>query len=229
MSRLLLIFALCFPLLAAATRAGADQPTVGQMAPALVATALNGQTFDLARMRGKVVIVNFWATWCGPCRVEMPALDAFYRGFRDRGLVLIGISVDRWADRGKVMAVMKPFAYPAAMSSEAAIDDFPPPTEIPITYVIDRDGVLRAVMRPDRIAVTPKSLAETVLPLLGKKPAPAPSGMSASARQGPDSIISVVAPAKAGAQRRASARHKTPWLADARLLGSRVRGNDVPP
>jgi hypothetical protein len=79
------------------------------------------------------------------------------------------------------MAVMKPFAYPAAMSNEAETDDFPRPREIPITYVIDRDGVLRAIMRPDRVAITPQSLAETVLPLLRQKSAP-PSGLSASAR-----------------------------------------------
>jgi peroxiredoxin len=180
MSGLVPIFTLFFWVVTAAP-AVADEPAVGQVAPALAATELNGQTFDLARLRGKVVIVNFWATWCGPCRVEMPALDAFYRAFRDRGLMLIGISVDRWADRGKVMAVMKAFAYPAAMSSEARTDDFPPPKEIPITYVIDRDGVLRAILRPDRIAITPRSLAETALPLLRQKSAP-PAGMSASAR-----------------------------------------------
>ncbi|HEX4112987.1 MAG TPA: TlpA disulfide reductase family protein, partial [Stellaceae bacterium] len=138
MDRLLKIPVFCLVFLAAAAAAGADEPEVGQVAPALVATELSGHAFDLSRMRGKVVIVNFWATWCGPCRVEMPALDTFYRGFRDRGLVVIGVSVDRWADRGKVMAVMKPFAYPAAMSNEAETDDFPRPREIPITYVIDR-------------------------------------------------------------------------------------------
>jgi cytochrome c biogenesis protein CcmG, thiol:disulfide interchange protein DsbE len=168
--------------LSAAFAAFAGEPEVGQPAPVLKATELNGQDFDLAEQRGKVVIVNFWATWCGPCRVEMPALDAFYRAFRDRGLVLIGISVDRWSDRGKVAAVMRDFSYPAAMGNEAKADDFPRPKEIPITYVIGRDGVLRRIMRPDRIEITPKTLAETVLPLLKEKTAPPPSSMSASAR-----------------------------------------------
>jgi len=158
----------------------AEAPAIGQLAPRLVATDINGKVFDLARLRGQVIIVNFWATWCGPCRAEMPALDRFYRAFRGRGLALIGISVDRWADRDKVKAVMNAFAYPAAMSNEATVDDFPRPEAIPITYVIDRAGVLRRVMRPDRVAITAETLAATILPLLEEKTAPDPSGLSAS-------------------------------------------------
>jgi cytochrome c biogenesis protein CcmG, thiol:disulfide interchange protein DsbE len=180
MMRLLLI-ALTGWLAVAAVSARAAQPAIGEPAPALTAPELDGQSFDLAAQRGKVVIVNFWATWCAPCRAEMPALDAFYRLFRERGLVLIGISVDRWADRAKVGELMRQYSYPAAMINEALANNFPRPREIPITYVIDRTGMLRAILRPGRIAVTPKTLAETVLPLLLKQPAPNPSAMSAAA------------------------------------------------
>ena len=63
---------------------------VGQPAPQLVAPELNGQAFDLSAQRGHIVIVNFWATWCVPCREEMPAIDAFYKQHHDEGVEVIG-------------------------------------------------------------------------------------------------------------------------------------------
>ncbi|MGH6980480.1 MAG: TlpA family protein disulfide reductase, partial [Stellaceae bacterium] len=175
--RMIRIFLIAILLSLASATCFAAEPELGSVAPSLEATELNGQTFDLAAERGKVVIVNFWATWCGPCRTEMPALDAFYRAFRGEGLVLIGISVDKWDDKAKVAATMKPFSYPAAMVNEARENEFPRPKAIPTTYIIDRGGVLRAIEH----GATPESLAKTVLPLLKQKPPPAaPSGMSAS-------------------------------------------------
>ena len=73
---------------------GARPPEIGDPAPPLMLTGLDGKMFDLAKHRGKVVLVNYWATWCAPCRKEMPTLDAFYRRYRSEGLELIGISVD---------------------------------------------------------------------------------------------------------------------------------------
>lgn len=173
----LLVIALAGWLVLAVLPSSAAEPTIGDPAPRLDATELNGQSFDLAAERGKVVIVNFWATWCGPCRVEMPALDTFYQAFRGQGLVLIGISVDKWDDRTKVAALMRRYSYPAAMINEAQTNDFPRPHVIPTTYIIDREGVLRGIEH----GATTKSLMETVLPLLRKKaPPPVPSGMSAS-------------------------------------------------
>lgn len=141
--------------------------TVGKPAPALVVQELGGQTFDLAKLRGKVVIVNFWATWCPPCRKEMPALDAFYRRYRSQGLALIGLSADRRRDKSDVIKVMQSFGYPAAMLDDAKVNEFGEPSSLPTTYIIDRHGIVRAKLTPDdKQPVTAQSLAAAVLPLL---------------------------------------------------------------
>jgi cytochrome c biogenesis protein CcmG, thiol:disulfide interchange protein DsbE len=142
---------------------------IGQPAPPMIAIGLDGQTFDLGAQHGKVVLVNFWATWCVPCRKEMPLLDAFYRQHRDAGLALIGISVDRPDRRSRVQKVMTAFAYAAAMLSDVTTKEFDPPDGVPSTFVVDRHGVVR-----DRfIAIDDALLADVVLPLLSPTAPPA--------------------------------------------------------
>lgn len=138
----------------------------GEPAPALVVPQLDGSPFDLAQLRGKIVIVNFWATWCPPCREEMPALDAFYTKYRDRGVALIGVSVDRSRDGDDVIKAMAVLHYPAAILSQAESDGFGKPSVLPETFIIDGSGVIRAVLTPDKDPVTEQSLAAAVLPLL---------------------------------------------------------------
>jgi cytochrome c biogenesis protein CcmG, thiol:disulfide interchange protein DsbE len=160
-----LAFAGFSPLACAAT-------AIGQPAPSLVVQELDGQTFDLGAVRGKVVIVSFWATWCPPCRAEMPVLDAFYRRYHGQGLEMIGLSADRPHDRSDVSKVMQSFSYPAAMLDDAKVNDFGTPGALPMTVVIDGQGMIRAQLTPDQTAVTEKSLSTAVLPLLQQKSAP---------------------------------------------------------
>jgi peroxiredoxin len=144
---------------------------VGQPAPPLAAAELNGTGFDLNALRGRVVIVNFWATWCVPCRAEMPALDAFYRRYHAAGLEMIGISADRPRDRSDVVKAMQAYAYPAAMLRDANPNGFGAPEALPETFVIDQSGVVRAMFRPDQVGVTEQSLSAAVLPLLPRQAA----------------------------------------------------------
>jgi cytochrome c biogenesis protein CcmG, thiol:disulfide interchange protein DsbE len=153
--------------------------SVGSAAPALEVPELDGQTFNLSAQRGKVVIVNFWATWCPPCREEMPALDAFYRRYHGQGLELIGVSADRPHDRSDVTKVMQSYSYPAAMLDDATVNDFGAPNSLPMTVVVDSNGVVRAEFTPDQTKVTDKSLSDAVLPLL-----PQSSAAHASANPG---------------------------------------------
>jgi cytochrome c biogenesis protein CcmG, thiol:disulfide interchange protein DsbE len=160
--------------LAALPSVGADaSPRVGERAPGLIVPTLDGPTFDLAALRGKVVVVNFWASWCSPCRAEMPQLDAFYRRHHAQGLELLGLSVDDPQDRATVVHIMKSFSYPAAMAVAAKVNDFGAPLAVPMTWIIDAKGVVRARLIAGN-TVTLQSLAQAVLPLL-----PQPQGTHA--------------------------------------------------
>ncbi len=142
---------------------------IGQAAPALVVQELSGQSFDLAAQRGKVVVVNFWATWCPPCQAEMPTLDAFYRRYHGEGLEMIGLAANRPHERSDVADAMKSFAYPAAMLRDCEANGFNDPTELPITYIVDQQGIVRAKLTPDETPLTEQSLSEAVLPLLSER------------------------------------------------------------
>ena len=146
--------------------AGAKGLAVGEPAPTIEATLLDGSRFSLADMRGKVVVVNVWATWCGPCRAEMPALEAFYQAHRDQGLVVLAISADDRSDIDKVRAVMRDFTYPAAMARDSKIGGYGRLWRVPLTFVIDRDGVLRRDGFKSAPTIDASVLHQDVLPLL---------------------------------------------------------------
>ena len=147
-------------------------PTAGQPAPPLVVATIDGGTFDLAAARGHVVLVNFWATWCPPCRHEMPLLDAFAVRHRAEGLLVIGLSVDRRRDRREVIDAMSAFTYPAGLADGAKKNGFGPPQALPMTYVVDAAGMIRAVLSPGRGELTEAMLDAAVRPLLGATPTP---------------------------------------------------------
>ncbi|HEY7887529.1 MAG TPA: TlpA disulfide reductase family protein [Steroidobacteraceae bacterium] len=148
----------------------AAPPAVGQPAPPLSLRQLDGREFDLAKLRGTVLLVNVWATWCSPCRVEMPTLDAFYRRYHSRGLDVLGLSIDEAPDVAQVRQVMRQFSYPAALASAARVNGFGEPIAVPITYVIDARGVIRAELQAEGPSgVSRQALERAVLPLLARK------------------------------------------------------------
>jgi thiol-disulfide isomerase/thioredoxin len=101
---------------------------------------LSGARLDLRALAGKVVVINFWATWCGPCRDEMPDLVALQAHYKDQ-LAIIGLSIDEGSVSG-VQAFAKEFAvnYPVAIAGEAVIKAFGGVDVVPATFMVDRQG-----------------------------------------------------------------------------------------
>jgi cytochrome c biogenesis protein CcmG/thiol:disulfide interchange protein DsbE len=138
----------------------------GAPAPALDGRLFDGSRFSLADHAGKVVVLNFWASWCAPCREEMPALDAYYRRHRSEGLEMIAISMDNPKDEAKARELMRAFSFPAAFAREANIKGYGRISLLPMTFVIDRQGALRMDGRYRDSPLDMASLEKTVTPLL---------------------------------------------------------------
>jgi peroxiredoxin len=132
---------------AAFTIAPAAQSS-GEQAPAFTLTDLNGKSLSLSDYKGKVLFLNFWATWCPPCRAEIPDFIEVYKAQNAKGLEIIGISLD---SKGKdvVAAFVEKYKinYPIVLetrqNTEKIIDDYQPGQFIPVTIVIDKQGRIR--------------------------------------------------------------------------------------
>ena len=109
-------------------------------APVLVATDLAGQRVDLADLKGRVVLVDFWATWCDPCREEIPIFVALQDKYRERGLVVIGVSLDD--NDAPVRDFYRTFRmnYPVVMGDAKMAESFGGVLGLPVAFLIGRDG-----------------------------------------------------------------------------------------
>ena len=124
---------------------GAEKVKVGAPAPAYATVALNGDSVSLASLRGKVVLFNIWATWCHPCRDEIPELRALHAKYRDRGLELVGVSVDADGTDDAIRGFMEEFrmTYPVWRDPDERVSTKFLAIGVPATYLIDREGILR--------------------------------------------------------------------------------------
>jgi thiol-disulfide isomerase/thioredoxin len=101
---------------------------------------LQGNVISSTTLAGKIVIVDFWATWCPPCRREIPGLVELQKQYGDRGLVVVGFSLDESADAVRRFAQNTGVTYPLVMADENLVNLFGGVTSIPSTFVLDRKG-----------------------------------------------------------------------------------------
>jgi cytochrome c biogenesis protein CcmG/thiol:disulfide interchange protein DsbE len=156
--RILLL--LCFAMLANAARAGAqlDEP-----APPLRGTLFSGQSMDLSAMRGKVVLVNFFSSYCKFCAYEIGNVQAFYEKHRYEGFEVIVVAIDELADRRRVERMVGAYGLQGIMADDLEENGFERRYPTPTAFVIDRQGVVRSRTRG---AKQPFWYAEQVVPIL---------------------------------------------------------------
>lgn len=115
------------------------QPNSGT-APEFTLTTFDGETFSLSEQRGNVIVLNFWGSWCGPCRAETPTLEAIYQAYQDRGVIFIGVTyLDEIEDS---LAFIEEFnvSYPNGADNQLRISDQYRIEGAPETFVIDQGG-----------------------------------------------------------------------------------------
>ena len=113
-------------------------------APLFTLETLDGDSISLADLRGQVVLVNFWASWCPPCRVEMPGFERIYREHADEGFVILGIATDVNA-RSRIRAFLDEheITYPTLLATPRVIREYGGVNALPESFLLDRDGRIR--------------------------------------------------------------------------------------
>ena len=138
------IFIFALALGAKVERFGSHEENYPQ-APDFSATDLLGNDIALSDFQGKVIFLNFWATWCPPCRAEIPGFVEIYEKYKAKGMQIIGISVDRIKPE-KVLEFVKKYKinYPVIMANSDLVQKFEPGRAIPVTIIIDSQGRIRS-------------------------------------------------------------------------------------
>ena len=125
-----------------------EKSDVGYLAPRFTLRNLKGNYESLESYRGQVVVLNFWATWCAPCRVEMPSFEKLYRRYRSEGVSVLAVTLDKNA-KSKIKSFVDEhnLSFPVLLDSKSEVERLYPSMTVPFTYVIDRKG--RVVARVD--------------------------------------------------------------------------------
>ncbi len=117
----------------------------GQMAPDFALKSSTGQNLRLSEFRGDVVMINFWATWCGPCRQEMPLLDELYSRYERVGFNLLGVNIDDDSRRAMQMIEELGVNFPVLFDAQKVVSKLYEVEAMPVTILVDREGNVRYV------------------------------------------------------------------------------------
>jgi peroxiredoxin len=137
------LVALVFGVFAAASLASSSLE--GQVAPDFALKSSSGENLRLSEYRGDVVMINFWATWCGPCRQEMPLLDELYSRYNRVGFNLLGVNIDDDSSRAMQMVEELGVNFPVLFDARKEVSKLYEVEAMPVTVIVDRSGTVRYV------------------------------------------------------------------------------------
>jgi len=139
---------------------------LGQVAPNIEGTLLDGKAFSLNANKGKVILVNFWASWCEPCREEMPIIEAYLKKHKTQGFEVLAITLDKPSDLAQAQKIMQNYSFLFADKKQMDYSAYGRIWRIPSTFIIDKQGILRKNGLTGDPKVDTKLLEELVSPLL---------------------------------------------------------------
>lgn len=152
------LLGLIFSILAASSLASSG--LTGQPAPDFALKSSNGENLRLSEYRGDVVMINFWATWCGPCRQEMPLLNELYLRYQRVGFSLLGVNIDDDSRKAMNMVAELGVSFPVLFDSHKEVSKLYKVNAMPVTVLVDREGNVRHVHHGYRPGVEEQYLNE---------------------------------------------------------------------
>lgn len=120
----------------------------GDLAPAFTLQTLDGDSITLSDLRGHPILLNMWASWCGPCKYEMPTIQKVYEEFKDRGLVVLALNLTKKDNLTSVISFVEAYGltFPILLDSDGKVEEAYQLRGLPSTFFIDRDGIIQSVV-----------------------------------------------------------------------------------
>jgi peroxiredoxin len=119
------------------------KPVTGEKSPDFTLKSRDGGNMKLSEQRGNIVLVNFWASWCGPCREELPAFEELYQEYQDMGVEILAVNVDDEAEKANVLLQDIEVSFPVLFDTSGEVSKLYDVNAMPTTVLVDRDGNVR--------------------------------------------------------------------------------------